>query len=246
MRRSLTSSRIVLARRLAWKMTPTRPALGEYWQGAARHDDMSKPPIRRLFAVTVGTGIGTAFIADGQVYRGADGFHPEGGHMVIDPGGPPCYCGRNGCWESLSSGTAIGQAARLALSQMAPAPMGILLNLADGEIERVDARMVAEAAHLGDPLALQVIDRAAWSFAQGIFNILMLFYPEMIVLSGGVMRSIDLFMPHIQRMLDSADHYIPVRRIQVLPASLGYYAGIYGAAYAILNRLQQPGERMLS
>jgi len=219
-------------------------ALGEYWQGAARSLDHSGPPISRLFAVTVGTGIGTAFVLDGQVYRGADGFHPEGGHMVIDPAGPACYCGMSGCWESLCSGTAIGQAGRLALNEGSPTPNGVLLRLVDGEIERVDARMVAEAARHGDPLALQVMDRATEAFAQAIFNILMLFYPEMIVLSGGVMRSIDLFMPAIQRMLESADRFIPARRVQILPAQLGYYAGIYGAAYAILKRLQASGERI--
>jgi len=217
-------------------------ALGEYWQGAALVDDPMQSRVSRLYAVTAGTGIGTAFIVDGQIYRGADGFHPEGGHMIIDPSGPHCYCGANGCWESLSSGTAIARSAQLAISQSIDSPphsSATLVNLADGNIQRIDARMVAAASRLGDPLALKVIQRAAEAFAMGIFNILMLFYPEMIVLSGGVMRSIDLFMPDIQRVLKSADAYIPSGRVQILPARLGYYAGIYGAAYAILNRTKQ-------
>ena len=217
-------------------------ALGEYWAGAAKPTSES-PAVRCLYAITVGTGIGTACIIDGQVYRGANGFHPEGGHQIVDPSGPQCYCGGKGCWESWSSGTAIGRAAREAIQAtgviLEPGkPEGLLLRLAGGEVEGVDAAMVAEAARQGDLLACQVMARAAEAFATGVFNILMLFQPEMIVLSGGVMRSLDLFMPAIDRVIQAADVYIPARQVRILPAQLGYYAGIYGAAYAILKETQ--------
>ena len=217
-------------------------ALGEYWAGAAKPTSES-PAVRCLYAITVGTGIGTACIIDGQVYRGANGFHPEGGHQIVDPSGPQCYCGGKGCWESWSSGTAIGRAAREAIQAtgviLEPGkPEGLLLRLAGGEVEGVDAAMVAEAARQGDLLARQVMARAAEAFATGVFNILMLFQPEMIVLSGGVMRSLDLFMPAIDRVIQAADVYIPAHQVRILPAQLGYYAGIYGAAYAILKKTQ--------
>jgi glucokinase len=216
-------------------------ALGEYWAGAARSTAQTTA-VRCLYAITVGTGIGTACIIDGQVYRGANGFHPEGGHQIVDPSGPVCYCGGKGCWESLSSGTAIGRAGRDALQTAGLEPEignpgSLLLALAKGEVERVDAGLVAEAARQGDPLAEQVIQRAAQAFGTGVFNIMMLFQPEMIVLSGGVMRSLDLFMPSVERAIQAADSYIPAREVSILPAKLGYYAGIYGAAYAILNKL---------
>ena len=131
--------------------------------------------MRCLYAITVGTGIGTACIIDGQVYRGANGFHPEGGHQIVDPSGPQCYCGGKGCWESWSSGTAIGRAAREALQASGAStepgkPGALLLALAEGEIERVDAGLVAEAARQGDPLALQVIERAARGFCHAVFS----------------------------------------------------------------------------
>jgi glucokinase len=217
-------------------------ALGEFWAGAAK-PSADTPAVRCLYAITVGTGIGTACILDGQVYRGANGFHPEGGHQIVDPSGPACYCGGKGCWESWSSGTAIGRAAREAI-QSADLPTepgkpgALLLSLAGGEIERVESSLVAEAAHQSDPLAQAVIGSAAKAFATGVFNILMLFQPEMIVLSGGVMRSLDLFMPAIEQVIRAADVYIPARQVRILPAALGYYAGIYGAAYAILKATQ--------
>lgn len=214
-------------------------ALGEYWQGVGKPLHPEDKPVRRLYAITVGTGIGTSFILDGQVVRGADGFHPEGGHQLLDPSGPQCYCGGRGCWESLSSGTAIGRAARQAIEKN-PQAGGRLLALAGGELERVDAVLTAEAARNGDPLAMQVIERSAQAFAQGVFNILMLFFPELIVLSGGVMRSGDLFEPALEAMLQGVSGYLPVERVRILPAKLGYLAGIYGAAYALLLAIDHP------
>lgn len=214
-------------------------ALGEYWQGVGRPAQAGVPPVRRLYAITVGTGIGTAYILDGQVVRGADGFHPEGGHQIVDPSGPECYCGGRGCWESLCSGTAIERMGRAAL-KAAPEAGAALLKLAGGEADRLDARLVCQAARQGDPLARGVIEKAAKAFALGVFNILMLFFPEMIVLSGGVMRSSDLFTPALSEMLGAVSAYLPVERLRILPARLGYYAGVYGAAYALLQAIHHP------
>src|SRR6202142_3783355 len=75
-------------------------ALGELRWGAGKSR-------ARFLYVTVGTGIGVSVILDGKVYRGIDGCHPEIGHHIIDPSGPPCSCGVRGCWESLAAGPAM-------------------------------------------------------------------------------------------------------------------------------------------
>jgi glucokinase len=199
-------------------------ALGEYWQGAGREP-------KRLYAVTVGTGIGTALILDGQIYRGLEGSHPEGGHMVLDPSGPLCYCKMRGCWERLCAGPAIERRARemnLAGSH--------LLELSEGDHEKISARMVCEAARTGDVAALSIVEKVSEYFALAILNIAILFAPEVIVLSGGVMRSVDLFMPRIQQTLQDYRKIVPTHRIQIVPAQLGYYAGLYGSAYTIFHK----------
>jgi glucokinase len=203
-------------------------AFGEYWMGAGQG-------VSRLYAITVGTGIGAACVIDGQVYRGFKGFHPEGGHQVIDPSGPLCYCGVRGCWESLCSGAAIARrAGELGMEPPAGSePTGGSM-LAGGWLG-LDAHTVAEAARRGDPVARQVIDQAAHHLALGVVNVLMLFFPEVIVLSGGVMKSLDLFMPAIRQAVNDVQPYIPADEVRILPAQLGYYAGLYGAAYAILE-----------
>ena len=202
-------------------------ALGEYWQGAGKN-------ISRLYAITVGTGIGAALIIDGRIYRGLDGVHPDGGRHVVDPSGPVCYCGAHGCWESLASGSAIAHRAQ---ERVAEFPSSQILEMAGGDPSRIDARLVAEAAQLGDPFSKEIIKQAAYFFSLGLINIVMLFVPEVIVLSGGVMKSVDLFMPAIQNVLRKHDVMVPASRVRVIPAALGYYAGLYGAAYTIVKRL---------
>ncbi len=197
-------------------------ALGEYWQGAGRD-------AKRLYAVTVGTGVGTALIVEGKIYRGVDGSHPEGGHQLIDPNGPECYCGYHGCWESLISGTAISSQAREAKNNEH------LIALAGGDPNRLESRLVAEAAHDGDPTAAQIMQKAARDFSLGIVNIISFFVPDVLVLSGGVMKSAGLFLPTLEQTLKTPNPMVPFDRVKILPAQLGYYAGLYGGAYMILN-----------
>jgi glucokinase len=199
-------------------------ALGEYWKGAGQ-------ATRRLYAVTVGTGIGTALIMDGEIYRGLDGSHPEGGHIVLDPNGPLCYCKMRGCWESLCAGPAIeGRAREADLSGSR------LLEMAAGERDKIEARMVFEAARNGDAAALSIVDTFTRYFIQGILNVIILFVPEVIVLSGGIMRSADLFMPRLEQTMQAYTEMVPAHRVRILPAQLGYYAGLYGAAYTIWSK----------
>jgi glucokinase len=197
-------------------------ALGEYWQGAGQG-------AKRLYAVTVGTGVGTALIVEGRIYRGIDGSHPEGGHQLIDPNGPQCYCGYRGCWEGLIAGPAIASLARSAPNN------DHLIELASNDPERIDARFVVEAARAGDATAVSVMNKAAVDFSLGIINIISLFVPDVIVLSGGVMNSADLFLPTLEEMLKTPNPMVPFDRVRILPAKLGYYAGLYGSTYTILN-----------
>lgn len=195
-------------------------ALGEYWRGAGRD-------AKRLYAVTVGTGVGTALIVEGKVYRGLDESHPEGGHQLIDPNGPECYCGHRGCWESLISGTAITSAARNEMSDEQLAALG--------DPAQLNAGTIANAARAGNPAARAIMQKAARDFSLGIINIISFFVPDVLVLSGGVMKSADLFLPTLEETLKTPNPMVPFGRVQILPAQLGYYAGLYGGAYMILN-----------
>ena len=203
-------------------------ALGESWVGAGRG-------LPRLCMVTIGTGVGTAFIQDGKIYRGVGGAHCEGGHMILDPSGPECYCGARGCWESLASGPALGVYAR---EQAALHPT-LMTALAGGDFEKIHAAVVADAARRGDSLAVEVIDRAANYIALGLVNLITLFLPDCIVLTGGVMRSFDLMEARIRSVIARHNIMSPVEKVTLRLAALGQQAGMIGAAQAAMQMMDE-------
>ena len=79
------------------------------------------------------------------------------------------------------------------------------------------------------------MQKAARDFSLGIINVISFFVPDVLVLSGGVMKSADLFLPTLQETLKTPNPMVPFDRVRILPAQLGYYAGIYGGAYMILR-----------
>jgi glucokinase len=182
-------------------------ALGEWVWGAGQGS-------QTFLLVTVGTGIGTGLITGGQLYRGVDGAHPEIGHMVIDPGGPPCFCGAHGCWESLASGPSM---ARLAQAEH---PQGLYRTGAE----------LCSAALTGDELAQQAVDRTASYLGLGLANLVTLFTPEVIALGGGLMQALPQFRPGIDAVIDSMCRLVPKEKVRIVPARFGAQAGIVGAA----------------
>ena len=189
-------------------------AMGEYWLGAGQGGQV-------VVMVTVGTGVGGGVIIDGQIYRGSGGAHPEIGHLALDPEGPACYCGIRGCWESIASGPAMaGAAAR----QMPGETTGSM----SGE------RVIA-LARSGDPIARSVVERAAEATARGVFSLINLYLPDVVVLGGGVMEAYDLFEPAIQA-LATRNSMAPMDRIAIRKAALGSDAGLLGAARVALDK----------
>jgi len=204
--------------------------LGEYWKGAGQG-------VSRLVLVTVGTGVGTAFIYQGEIYRGIDGVHPEAGHMVIDPNGPVCYCGAHGCLESMVSGTAISQIARSRAAGDYPQVPQKLIKMAGGHLEDITAEIVAEAALAGDLFGLAIIQEAAYSLGLGLVNLIVTYLPEKILLAGGVMKSYPLFQPALIETIARHNVVVPSRSVKIELAKLGNTAGTIGAAYALKRTL---------
>ena len=163
-------------------------AVGEYLYGVGKE-------FRHLVYLTLGTGIGSGTIIDGQLLMGSRGFAPEFGHMTIDKNGPICNCGNIGCLEALSSGTAISRIAREEIKNGADS---ILSKMCSGEIIDIDAKMVAKAAASGDSLALSIMKEAGSNLGVALVNIIHSFDPEIIVLGGGLTESLNIMMPSIK------------------------------------------------
>ncbi|MFN7994358.1 MAG: ROK family protein [Bryobacteraceae bacterium] len=173
---------------------------------------------KRFLYVTVGTGIGVAFLQDGMLYRGVDGSHPEMGHIVIDAGAPPCYCGAPGCWESLASGPAIE---RWAATKFDPG------RFATGELT---GRRLCAMAEAGEPSALAVMERQGYYLGVGLANLVTTFCPDLIALGGGVMQSAHLFLDRARQVIRQYCTLVPADRAEVALASLGADTGLAGAA----------------
>ena len=185
---------------------------------------------KSLICVTVGTGIGAGLLLNGVLYRGVDGAHPEIGHHVIDDSGPTCYCGGRGCWESLASGPAI--AARYAQA-IAGAGAGAG---ADARSTELNTRQICELATAGDAIACQEIARAARYLGIGIANLITLYVPELIVLSGSVMNSAELFLPGIRAVIRTQCGLVPADRVELMPSQLRGDAPLIGAGVVWAHR----------
>ncbi|HOA59742.1 MAG: ROK family protein [Verrucomicrobia bacterium] len=183
-------------------------AMGECFAGAGRGFD----PIVML---TLGTGVGGAAIVGGEVYRGANGEHPELGHVIVSDDGPPCYCGCRGCLESLASGSAIG---------------------AFGQTEGLaDARAVFAAARNGKTGAQAIVDRALAAAAAGAWTVFHTFLPRRLILGGGIAEEhFDLFAAAMNGRLRKATQFT-AQAVEIVRAQLGNAAGMIGAAALVLR-----------
>jgi len=203
-------------------------AVAEHRLGAGDRAD-------NLVLVTLGTGIGGGLIIDGKLQRGAAGFAGEPGHMVVDPNGPPCPCGRRGCWERFASGSGLGRLARDA-AHAGQAPH--IVALAGGDPEQVRGEHVTRAAADGDAEAIKILDEFAWWVALGISNLENLLDPEVVVVGGGLAEAGELLLAPTRAayatLVLGFEHRPPVR---IVAAALGQDAGAIGAGLIALDLL---------
>jgi glucokinase len=181
-----------------------------------------------VVVVTFGTGIGGGIVCDGHLYRGANGYAGEVGHMKVDPVGPPCPCGGRGCWERYASGSALGRYGREA-GEGGRATR--VVGLAGGDFHDVRGEHVAAAAREGDGEALAIMERFSWWVAQGLASLADIFDPSTIVVGGGLLESADLFLDRSRALFSElvlAGGRRP--RVAIVPAVLGERAGAIGAA----------------
>jgi glucokinase len=208
----------------------TCATVAEWLLGAGhRSDDM--------MLVTLGTGIGGGVVANGSLQRGTNGFAGEFGHMVVDPTGPLCPCGRRGCWERYASGSGLAMLAREAATGHR---LHDVVRHAGGDPQAVRGEHVQAAARDGDPEALAVIDDFARWVALGLSNLTNVLDPELFVLGGGLAAAPDLYLDPIRRWFAELlyqSHLRPVPAIEF--ARWGPLAGAVGAA--LLPELAEHG-----
>jgi glucokinase len=174
--------------------------LGEAIMGAA----LGK---RTVACFVMGTGVGGGVVIDGKIHLGASGAAGEIAHQIIKFDGPICGCGAQGCAEPLTNSAAI---AKLAGTKTAE-----------------DAYKNALA---GDEKAIAAFKEVAYWIAITLTNIMVVLAPDTIVIGGGVAQSGDILLNEIRSAMHTRAHLYPTSDINIVPATLGFYAGSIGAA----------------
>lgn len=182
-----------------------------------------------VFYATLGTGIGTGIVVDGNIYHGRTGAAAEGGHLSIDYRGPRCACGKRGCIEALASGPAVAQRARAKLVHTG-AERSRILDLAGGNLDRITAEVVGEAYRAGDRLAADVLQETADCLTIWLGNVIDLLEPDAIVFGGGLGELMASWFDHIRSELPAWSINSRCQEIPLLRARYGEDSGIAGGA----------------
>jgi glucokinase len=198
---------------------------GEWWRGAAQG-------VEHVIGLTIGTGIGGGIILGGKIYHGASDVAGEIGHMTIDANGRLCKCGNQGCLEAYASGPAI---AVRAVEGIQAGAKSALPQYVQGDLSKITAQVVYEAANDGDGYALEVVRETAKLLGAGVASLVNIFNPSVVVICGGVTQAGDkLFGPLTAEVHRRA--FKPAWEVcRILPGTLPGTAGVYGAAAVFMQ-----------
>ena len=198
----------------------TAGTFAEWQLGAGRDAD-------NFAMVTLGTGIGTGFVVDGRLLRGASGFAGESGHMVVDVDGPSHRTGQRGPWEYFASGTALDRLGRNAAAS-GEFPWGVTKA---GGADAVTSQHVAAGAAEEVEDALRILDRFCQEVSQGLANLVLVLDLELVVIGGGLCRIGEPLRAGVEHWLLElllGSEYRPA--VRVVLAELGAEAEALGAA----------------
>ena len=194
-------------------------AIGEMTYGAARG-------MKNFIEITLGTGVGSGIVVNGQLIYGSDGFAGELGHVIVEKNGRDCGCGRKGCLECYCSGTGI---ARSALEKLANSRKPSVLR------EKLNSKLEAKDVHLsaqdGDELALEILADTGRRLGEACANFAAFCSPEAFIFFGGPTRAGELLMSHIRNAYDENVLFVYRGKAKILLSELdGASAAVLGAS----------------
>ncbi|MHB8877186.1 MAG: ROK family protein [Myxococcaceae bacterium] len=195
-------------------------AWGEKSAGAARGE-------RDVYTVFVGSGVGSAIIANGQLVTGATGVAGELGHTKWIPGGRLCGCGERGCLEAYAGGHNLIVQMREAIDAGESTHLAALVG---GDLTRLTAEVLEQAAQEGDAAALAIYERAVGLLGQAIANQVTMLNPSHLILGGGVLRHSSRIYGRIVEGVHTLASMVSRQALRISPAALGDDSGLIGAA----------------
>ena len=182
-------------------------AIGEMMYGAAKG-------MKDFILVTLGTGVGSGFVANGQLIYGHDGFAGELGHVIAIRNGRMCGCGRRGCLEAYTSATGIVQTVNEWLDERTD---DTVLRASKGA---TTAKMIFEAAEGGDMFARELFDYTANILGQTLADTVAITSPEAIIFFGGLAKAGDLLLPAVKKYMEANLLNIYQNKVVILQSAL--------------------------
>ncbi len=189
--------------------------LGEWQYGAAKHYD-------NVFLFTLGTGVGGGVICEGKPLFGTNGFAGEFGHTVIKYNGPRCVCNNYGCLERYVGAKFIVANAK---RRMRKGRSSLRKH------KKLTPKIIAQEAKKGDKISKEVFSEIGFYIGIGVTNIVALFDPDIIVISGGVSHAGRILFDPVRMTVAKRLLGAQFRNYKIIPAELGDDAGILGAVY---------------
>lgn len=196
-------------------------ALAEFENGALKGTKNS-------VLITLGTGIGGGFIINGKLYSGTNNIGSEIGHMVIGENFYNCNCGKNGCFETFSSATALIKYTRKLMKETKESTM--IRDYIGDNLDKLEAKIIFDCAKAGDKLALSSVNRLTDYLIIGITNLINILDPEIIALGGGVSKAGDYLLEIINSKISNKILYKDLDYSKIVIAEHGNDAGIIGSA----------------
>ncbi|NMB55040.1 MAG: ROK family transcriptional regulator [Leptolinea sp.] len=200
-------------------------ALGEYYFGAARGE-------KNFIFLTAGVGLGAGIMIDGKLFRGSHGFASEVGHMIVEPGGELCGCGKRGCWETQVSPRAVIKHFKEVLKRGEPSTV---LDVAEDSCENTTFEMIANAASKGDLAAITAMQEVGERLGFGIANLVNVFNPDMVILGGELNYASDVILPVVRRIVNENSMKLESLGLKIVPSAHGRDACVMGAVALVLD-----------
>lgn len=179
--------------------------------------------------ITLGTGVGGGVIINDQVYSGGHGWGAEIGHIYVGENFYDCNCGNNGCLETFASATAMITYVKKRWGE--GVKNTLILEKVQGDLERIDAKVIVDSAKEGDPLALEVMNRFIRYLAIAIVNLYNILDPKRIAIGGGISKAGDFILTPLREEVNKRVFTKEVSYGDIVLAELGNDAGMIGAAF---------------
>lgn len=200
-------------------------ALGEHYFGNAKGEG-------NFIFLTGGVGLGAGIMIDGKLFRGSHGYASEVGHIIMDPDGEQCGCGKKGCWETMVSPRAVIKRFRDTLRQGVPSTV---LNAADNDPDNIVFETIVHAALQGDNAARIAMQEVGERLGFGIANLVNIFNPRMVILGGELNYASELLLPVVRKVVNENAMNLECQDLKIEASAHGRDACVMGAIALVLD-----------